>query len=192
MVWECVIYCDDLAPVLEANVQEVEDGGSHWRGCCIGCPFSALRWPCGRSPPGRVPHWVPIGPSSRHRSEMGLVGEEYPAPGSSSGDRQSHLLRRKGLPPHWVRLAQAFGRPFQHKSQAVRVVQTTTPAHHQPEAVLHIPAHRLPVPVGRGDDCLRRQSLHKSNVFIEAMRLPALPACSTLSIPAVLRSRVIT
>ena len=43
--------------------------------------------------------------------------------------------------------------------------------------------HRLPVPVGRGDDRLRRQSLHKSNVCIEAMRLPALPACSTSSIP---------
>ena len=53
-------------------------------------------------------------------------------------------------------LAQTFLGPFQHKSQAVRVVQTTTPAQRQRESVLHIPADRLPPEPAEGSSWISR------------------------------------
>ena len=90
---------------------------------------------------------------------MRLVGEEYLGTSSARFRPQGGILRHEDFPPYWVCFEQSFLGLFQHKPQPVQVVEATAPAQRQPEAVLHKPAHHLPV--SQIDPRLSRQFLHR-------------------------------
>ena len=104
--------------------------------------------------------WFPLenplplkSPSARKRasSAKNILAHVRRAAAVSALNSATRAYRRTGSA-----LAQTFLGPFQHKSQAVRVVQTTTPTQRQREAVLHIPADRLPPEPAEGSSWMSR------------------------------------